>query len=208
VFVLGVLSPPAGATTAHRPVTIGAHVYDVATIDPARPGTVEAFLARLQRAHDDHTLDWLANANVPTATRRAVIAYLSRPGTTTTTQTVGAAPSYGKYRCRVAVKRVESRSPGILRWYYEQRVPFCFDGHRIQSAPRPSIRTNAYLGWGYRGANVEAYWFPAPSTFKVHSRGKFVLLFGWVTIDTHRPQVDIVVRANGAASSSGTCGCA
>ena len=212
LVALAALAPasPAGATTAHRPVRIGRHVYDVSTVDPHDAKSVGRFLEKLHGDHDDHALGWVRDANVPTATRRAIIAYVAQPGTITTTRTVVDVPAtgaYAKYRCRIEVRRVESHTPGMLRWYYEQRVPFCFDGRRIQHAPRPTIRTNAYLGWGYRGANVEAYWFPAPTTFRVHSRGKFVLNIGWLTVNTHRPWIDSTVRGRGTSSSTGKCGC-
>jgi hypothetical protein len=125
---------------------------------------------------------------------------MTRTSITETTTTYG-------YHCKVATKRVESHSPGLLRWYYEQRVPFCANGKRIQTTPRPTVRTNAYFGWGYRGANVEQYWYPAPTTYRVHSRGKFVLQMGWLTMNTHRPEVTTTVRASGRSTTSAKCGC-
>src|SRR3954451_22287303 len=47
---------------------------------------VSAFVAKLQRAHDDRTLDWVNDRNVSAATRAAVIAYVAKPGTITITR--------------------------------------------------------------------------------------------------------------------------
>src|SRR3954452_24017266 len=85
---------------------------------------VSAFVAKLQRAHDDRTLDWVNDRNVSAATRAAVIAYVAKPGTITITRSVVDEPSTNaasRYTCKVEVKRVESHSPGVLRSYYEPR---------------------------------------------------------------------------------------
>src|SRR2546421_425931 len=101
---LAVAPPSAGATTARRPVTIGRHVYDVSAIVPSRADTVAAFVAKLQRAHDDRTLDWVNDRNVSAATRAAVIAYVAKPGTITITRSVVDEPSTtaaSRYTCKV-----------------------------------------------------------------------------------------------------------